>query len=203
MKLIAFADLNRKLHIHLGLLTLIFIWLFSLSGLILNHGGWKFTSFWEEREESKVDFTIPLSMLQSQQPEMNIMNFLKLSGEMQPLQHTAEIIEFRVHSPGYVNDIHIDLTHGTGSRKMLRYNVWGKLRTLHTFNGMNKENLSQTPNWLITNLWRFAMDGIAIALIIICVSSWIMWYKIRKEYKMGALILVTSCIVAAYFVFWS
>ncbi len=203
MKLIAFADLNRKLHIHLGLLTLIFIWLFSLSGLILNHGGWKFTSFWEEREESKMDFTIPLSLFKNTDPEKDIMDFLKLTGEMQSLHQSSEIVEFRVYSPGLVNDVHINLTDGTGSKKTLKYNIWGKLRTLHTFNGMNKENVSQTPNWLITNIWRFAMDGIAIALIIICISSWIMWYNIRKEYKVGVVVLAWSFLVAMYFVFWS
>lgn len=198
-----FNNLNRKLHIHLGLLILFFIWIFSVSGLILNHGGWKFTSFWEEREESKIDITIPLSLLKKTDPEKDIMNFLQLTGEMQVLQQTSELLAFRVHSPGLVNDVHIDLSNGTGSKKTLRYNVWGKLRTLHTFNGMNKENASHTPNWLITNLWRFAMDGIAIALIIICISSWIMWYNIRKEYKMGVVVLACSFLVAAYFVFWS
>lgn len=196
-------DLSRKLHIHLGLLLLIFIWLFSLTGLILNHGNWKFASFWEEREESIINFTVPDSVLKNPSPEARAMKFLKISGEVQLQQKTSEILEFRVQSPGIVNDVHIDLANGSGTKKVLKYNMWGKLRTLHTFNGMNEENPSQSPNWVITNIWRFAMDAIAIGLIIICVSSWMMWYKVRKEYKMGYVILISSFITAGYFIFWS
>lgn len=196
-------DLSRKLHIHLGLLLLIFIWLFSLTGLILNHGNWKFASFWEEREESIINFTVPDSVLKNPSPEARAMKLLKISGEVQPQLKTSEILEFRVQSPGIVNDIHINLANGSGTKKVLKYNMWGKLRTLHTFNGMNKENPSQSPNWVITNIWRFAMDAIAIGLIIICVSSWMMWYQVRKEYKMGYVILISSVITAGYFIFWS
>ena len=49
-----FKNLNywsRKFHIHLALFLLLFIWLFSFSGLLLNHGKWKFASFWDERKE--------------------------------------------------------------------------------------------------------------------------------------------------------
>ena len=196
-------DLSRKLHIHLGLLLLIFIWLFSLTGLILNHGNWKFASFWEEREESIINFTVPDSVLKNPSPQARAMKFLKISGEVQLQQKTSEILEFRVQSPGIVNDVHIDLANGSGTKKVLKYNMWGKLRTLHTFNGMNEENPSQSPHWVITNIWRFAMDAIAIGLIIICVSSWMMWYKVRKEYKMGYVILISSFITAGYFIFWS
>lgn len=203
MKHTDWENINRKLHIHLGLLLLFFIWLFSFSGLILNHGGWKFTSFWEEREETKIDFTVPLALLDHPEPERIVMDFLKLSGEMQSMQQTSELLEFRVHSPGWVNDVKVDLLSGLGSKKTLRYNAWGKLRTLHTFNGMNKENISQTPNWWITNIWRFTMDGIAVGLMIICLSSWIMWYKIRKEFRMGIVVLAGSLLVAGYFIIWS
>ena len=203
MKSITWEILNRKLHIHLGLLTLIFIWLFSLSGLVLNHGEWKFASFWEEREESKIDFIAPPDMLKNPAPEKDLMEFLKLSGELQVTNRTLERLEFRVHSPGFINDVHVDLANGSASKKTIRFNAWGKFRTLHTFNGMNKKDLSQTPNWLITNIWRFTMDGIAIALMIICVSSWVMWFKIRKEYKMGFVVLASSCMMTLYFIFWS
>ena len=113
------------------------------------------------------------------------------------------MLEFRVQSPGIVRDIRVDLGTGAGTEKTLKYNVWGKLRTLHTFNGMNREKPSQPPNWLITNLWRYTMDGIALGLIIICISSWIMWYKIRKEYTWGYIILICSFVIAGYFLWWT
>jgi len=202
MKLIDYPKFNRRLHIHLGLLLLLFIWLFSLSGLILNHSSWKFASFWDERQERKIDFAVPLSALTDPDPEAGVMEFLKISGEVHHQKRTSELLEFRVESPGTVSDISVDLTTGSGTQKVLKYNIWGKWRTLHTFNGMNKENPSQSPNWLIANIWRFAMDGIAIGLIIICLSSWIMWYNVRREYKLGYIILASSFAVASYFMLW-
>src|SRR5882762_8005172 len=198
-----FHTFSRRLHIHLGLLLLLFVWLFSLSGLLLNHGGWKFASFWEQRQESKIDIAVPFSALTDPDPEARIMEFLKISGEVQQQKRTAEALEFRVQSPGIVTDVSIALTTGSGTKKVMKYNVWGKWRTLHTFNGMSKENPSQSPNWLITTIWRFTMDGIAIGLIITCLSSWIMWYNVRKEYKLGYSILAASLGVAGYFLFWN
>ena len=199
----SYHNLNRRLHIHLGLILLLFIWLFSLSGLILNHGNWKFASFWDQRRESKIDFTAPISTFNESDPKAGIMQFLNISGEVQEQKRTSHELEFRVQSPGTVRDVHIDLTTGSGTEKVMTYNLWGKWRTLHTFNGMSKENPSQSPNWLITNIWRFSMDGIAAGLIIICLSSWIMWYNVRKEYKLGYIILASSLAVAGYFLLWS
>lgn len=62
----------------------------------------------------------------------------------------------------------------------MRCNFWGKIKTLHTFNAVNRENPALTANWLISKIWIFSMDAIAIGLIYLCISSWIMWYNIRK-----------------------
>src|SRR5512137_2416896 len=42
---------NRKLHYYLGLFTLLFVWLFAFTGLLLNHP-WKFAEFWDSRQQS-------------------------------------------------------------------------------------------------------------------------------------------------------
>lgn len=124
-----FLTFNRKIHIHLGLFLLLFIWLFSISGLIINNGKWKFASFYEQRQESKTDFTLPIATL---------------------------------------ND---------------------------------KTDPSKTPNWIVTNIWRLSMDLIAIILIILCLSSWLMWYKVRRDYRLGYFALGIGSIVAGYYIF--
>ena len=55
---------NRKLHIYVGLFLLLFILFFSFSGLLLNHGQWKFAGFWEKRIENEIitNVTIPANM---------------------------------------------------------------------------------------------------------------------------------------------
>lgn len=197
-----FLAFNRKMHIYLGLFLLLFIWLFSISGLIINHGGWKFASFFEQREEHKTDFTFPASSL-NDNPDLvsRVLTQLKISGEVENIKIIPESIDFRVHSPGIVRDIHIDPLSGNGTMKEMKFNFWGKLKTLHTFNGVNKINLSKTPNWIVTKIWRLTMDIIAIILIILCLGSWVMWYKVRRNYRLGYIVLAIGFIVSGYYIF--
>ena len=193
---------NRKLHIHLGLFLLLFIWLFSISGLLLNHGSWEFASFWEQRKqkESVTEMTLPTGLDSAGLLHM-VMEKLEISGEVTNVKYSAVGLDFRVGSPGFGKDLHVDLAKGTVSQKEYELNIWGKIRTLHTFNGVDKKNINKKANWVITHVWRFAMDGIAVALFVLCVSSWIMWYKIRKEYKWSTAILIAGFFTSIYFVY--
>ena len=192
---------NRRLHIHIGLLLVLFIWLFSISGLLLNHGDWEFASFWEQRKQNKIITTIHIpSGLDSTQIVKSILLQLKISGEVNNVKMNADSVDFSVSYPGHVNNIHADFKKSICVQNQLSYNIWGKLRTLHTFNGANKNNTSTAPNWLLTRVWRFSMDGVAIGLIFLSVSSWIMWYKIRKEYTWGYFTLLAGLVLAIYFV---
>jgi len=197
-----FLDFNRKIHIYLGLFLLLFIWLFFISGLIINHGGWKFAGFYDQRKELKTDFTFPVSSLNDNQELVSlILTQLKISGEVENIKIIPESIDFRVHSPGIGRDIHIDSKSGNGTMKEMKFNFWGKLKTLHSFNGVNKLDPSKTPNWIITNIWRLTMDLIAIILIILCLGSWVMWYKVRRNYKLGYIMLTIGFIVSGYYIF--
>ena len=197
-----FLAFNRKIHIYLGLFLLLFIWLFCISGLIINHGEWKFAGFYEQRKERKTDFTFPVSSL-NHNPELVRLVFTKLdiAGEVENIKSTSESIDFRVHSPGTVRDIHIDPSSGKGTLKEIKFNFWGKLKTLHTHNGVNKMDLSKTPNWIITKIWRFTMDMIAIILILLCLGSWVMWYRVRQDYQLGYFLLAFGFIVSGYYIF--
>lgn len=193
---------NRKLHIHLGLFLLLFIWLFSISGLLLNHGSWEFASFWEQRKqkESVTKMTLPIALDSAGLLHM-VMEKLEISGEVTNVKYSTDALDFRVGSPGVGRDLHVDLRSGTVSQKEYKLNIWGKIRTLHTFNGVDKKNIDKQPNWIITHVWRFAMDAIAVALILLCVSSWIMWYKIRKDYRWSATVLIAGFLTSIYFVY--
>jgi len=192
---------NRRLHIHIGLFLVFFILLFSISGLLLNHNDWKFASFWEERDLNKSVTPIDIPPgLDSMQIIKNMLFQLKISGEVNNVKLTDDSIDFSISYPGHVNNIHADFKKSICIQNELSYNIWGKIRTLHTFNGANKNNPSIQPNWLLTRVWRFSMDAIAIGLIFLSFSSWIMWYKVRKDYSWGYLTLIAGFIIAIYFV---
>jgi len=192
---------NRKLHIHLGLFLLLFIWLFSLSGLLLNHGDWKFASFWDERNEQKT--TTPLRVpagLDSAGILRYITAQLGAKGEVTEVKLYPDSVDFRCEVPGHIRTIHVDFLKGLCTQNEIQFNRWGILRTLHTFNGVNKENPSKPASWLLTNIWRFTMDAIAVGLALLCFSSYLMWYKLKTGRLFGWLLLLMGLAGALYFV---
>lgn len=193
---------NQKLHMYVGLFLLLFIWLFSLSGLLLNHSQWEFASFWEEREEKehKYKVNIPASA-DSAAVMASIMEQLDITGEVSNVNISAKSLDFRVSKPGRIKNITVDLEAQNTTVKELKFNVWGIMRTLHTFNGMDSNNPQVRANWVITHIWRFTMDLIAIGLIFLCISSWYMWYKTSKNLTTGLLIFSAGVVSAVYLVF--
>src|SRR4026209_2868071 len=55
-----FEKWNRKLHFYLGLYFLFFLWLFSLTGLLLNHGRWAMAGAANRRQESRYERSIEI-----------------------------------------------------------------------------------------------------------------------------------------------
>jgi hypothetical protein len=195
----AIESWNQKLHMYVGLFLLLFIWLFSLSGLLLNNSKWEFASFWEEREEKEGTYTvrIPVSA-DSATAITGVMEQLKAEGEVSNVNISTNSLNFRATKPGQIKDISVNLDTQNATVKEMNFNTWGIIRTLHTFNGTD----SNTPqaNWIITHIWRFAMDIVAIGLIFLCISSWYMWYKTGENLTLGLLILCSGIISAGYFV---
>lgn len=193
---------NRKFHIYAGLFLILFILFFSFSGLLLNHSEWKFASFWKERKETEI--IIPVTIPVNPDTAALLQHFMKqlnITGEINNVKLTPGNINFRVVKPGTSEDIHIDLNSRFSVRREMKYNLWGKIRILHTFNGSDKVNPEVQPNWLLTRIWRLTMDAVSIGLIFLCISSWIMWYKIRKNYSIGLIALIMGIAGAVFFVF--
>lgn len=194
---------SRKFHIHLGLFLILFIWLFSISGLLLNHGDkWKFASFWKERKE-KTSIIPVLIYANADSASMinNIMQQLNISGEVSEVRLNGDSLNFRVSRPGHERNIHVDFKNRICRQKELSYNLWGKLRTLHTFNGMDEKNPEKRPNWIIAGIWQFTMDVVASGIIVLLISSWIMWFKLNKSDWWGTLFLITGFVIVIYYVF--
>lgn len=196
-----FTAVNRKLHIYLGLFIIFFVWLFFVTGLIMNHTKWKVRNFYEKRIEETISFNVSDRIIHGNHDRVNtIKNYLNIEGEVSNIRIKAGNIGFRVSSPGLVQEVNVD-SAGRGSMKVLKYNFWGKLHTLHLFNGMDKNDPGQRPDWIVTKLWRIMMDLTAIILIILSLGSWIMWYKVRRDYKAGYIFLAAGIIIAGYYLF--
>jgi len=193
---------NRKIHIYIGLFLMFFICFFAYSGLLLNHGSWGISSFWEQREILKTVTKIQIPATRnSNELVKNIMSQLNTEGEVTNVKMWMDSIHFRVSIPGNERDLSVNFNNGTCIQTQLKYNLAGIIRTLHTFNGVDRNDAASKPNWLITNIWRISMDGIAIGLILLCVSSWIMWFKVRQKFAWSLPVLAAGLGISVYFVF--
>jgi len=194
---------NRKLHIYLGLYFLVFLWLFAISGLLLNHG-WRFTEFWNQRRQTKTEHVVQSPRVADDLGRArDLMRQLNLAGEIEwtTTRPAADRFSFRVVRPGRIVDVTADLGRGSVMVEEIQLNAWGKVRMLHTFNGQPANARSAGRDWLWTRLWTFAMDALASGLIVVVAGSLILAYE-RRERRIGAFFaLGLGLAVAGFFVF--
>src|SRR5712692_10024790 len=107
-----FETWNRKLHYYLGLYFLFFLWLFLLTGLLLNHGQWTLAQAAVQRRESHFDQPIqPPGGDTDVDRARDLMRQLHLVGELDlPAtgQHPGHF-DFNVARPKDASAIHVDV----------------------------------------------------------------------------------------------
>src|SRR4051812_18187851 len=57
---VVFETWNRKLHYYLGLYFVFFLWLFLLTGLLLNHGQWSIAQTANQRRETRFERAVQI-----------------------------------------------------------------------------------------------------------------------------------------------
>ncbi len=193
---------NQKLHIYLGLYFLVFLWLFAVSGLILNHG-WQFAEFSPQRKESRREQTIVMPNATSELPRaQNLMRQLDLAGEIEwtATRPTAERFDFRVQRPGRTVDVRVDIARQTASVQEISVNSWGVFRTLHTFTGIRANAPTAQRDWWLTKLWSFSMDALALGLVFLVVTSIVLAIERREKWPGATIAFGLGLSTCAFFV---
>ncbi len=190
---------NRKLHIYLGLFFLFFLWLFCLSGVVLNHH-WRFASFWDERKQTSVELhVVRPAETDELQAARNVMAQIDIRGEVSGKIERAEAdrLEFRVVRPGDMYDIKADFAKGLVSVGHIHVNGWGILNMLHSFTGVRRTDPTLHQNWWATGIWRFSMDALSVALVIMVLSGTYMWYSRARQRRNALIALALGFITLA------
>ena len=158
-----FETWNRKLHYYLGLFFLFFLWLFSLTGLLLNHGEWPIAGPANQRQETRYEQTItsPTGVTDIDRAK-NVMRQLGLKGEVdlpasQPMGH----LDFNVNRPKDASLVNVDLARMRASVQHFENGGVVTFRVFHTFSGSRFNQLESHRDWVVTSLWVFAMDALA------------------------------------------
>ncbi|MCI0622157.1 MAG: hypothetical protein L0387_10920 [Acidobacteria bacterium] len=194
---------NRKLHFYLGLYLLWFIWLFAVSGLLLNHPKWSFAEFWPNRQEQTLEKSIQVPKGRGDLVEaQDLMGQLDLTGEVQwtTTQATAGRFDFSVVSPGQIIEVQTDLVERLAKVKQIQTNGWGVINMMHTFTGVRKNDDRNNRDWFMTKVWSFSMDAVAIGLLFLVLSSLYMGYQLKQKWVYQAVSLGLGVLSCAFFI---
>jgi hypothetical protein len=195
---------NRRLHLYAGLYFLFFLWLFALTGLMLNHGEWAAARFWPQRrqatEERVFQPTAPGTNLELAR---DLLRQLGLAGEIQWLTTpaTADRLDFRVSRPGTTLDLQADLRAGRVRMQRTELNGWGVAQTLHTFSGSPAGDPKNRRDWWLTTVWAFAMDAVAAGLAVLVLGGIVMWLTLPGKRIGGLIALASGCAICGWLLF--
>jgi len=191
---------NRKLHYYIGLYLLFFLWLYALTGLLLNHSTWQFQQFWPDRrvavEERLIRNPAPGSDLDQAR---ELLRQFGIHGEISlPVGHPAPAsLEVRSNRPGYNYVIIAELTQSRARLTTTHVNTWGVARALHEFLGAGPAGTGIQRNWPITSVWAFSMDAVALGLIVMVIGGYYLWWRLERKRAWGSVALVLGVLCCA------
>ena len=191
---------NRKLHFYLGLYFLFFLWLFSLTGLMLNHQQW-FTNLYDRHEVSyDPEIRTPFGETRAEQT-FDVMRQLNLRGEVDwPSAQPAGHIDFNVSRPDGSARVRVDLNAKQAYVKEFKNGHLHAFQIFHTFSGSRFNQPHSARDWTLTSVWVFAMDALAVGLIVMVLGSYYMWWRLKKHKTLGLVSLAAGFAMCAVFV---
>jgi hypothetical protein len=199
-----FGRWNRRLHFHAGLFLLLFVWLFALSGLLLNHPSWSFAEFWNNRKETNYEREITAPGPEAGGDLGQAREILRQLGIVGEIMWTTtrtdpSQFEFQVRRPGHFFFINADLARKRVAVRQSEVNLWGVVKALHTFTGVQMDDARNTRDWKLTSVWVFSMDAVAAGLILMVLSSLYMWWELRPKRLSGAIALGLGSLTCGLF----
>ena len=191
---------NRRLHYYLGLYFLFFVWLFSLTGLMLNHQQW-FTGLYDRRERSyDTSIETPAGDTQTART-LDLMRQLNLRGEVDwPASQPVGHVDFNVARPDGSAQVRVDLYAKRAYVKEFANGHVLAFQVFHTFSGSRFNQSASQRDWIMTSIWVFAMDALAAGLIVMVLGSYYMWWRLKKVKTLGATVLAAGFAIGVAFV---
>ena len=191
---------NRKFHYYLGLYFLFFLWLFSLTGLMLNHQQW-FADLYERHQTTyDPDIETPAGQTREEQAR-DVMRQLNLKGEIDwPASQPVGHIDFSVSRPNGAAQVRVDLNAKHAYVREFDNRALHAFQIFHTFSGSRFNQPASRRDWIVTTVWVLAMDALAAGLLVMVLGSYYMWWKLKKQKALGFVTLVLGFLSCGLFV---
>ena len=171
---------------------------------MLNHSDWKFAEFWESRQQTRFEREIVTPPPGSDLVQArDILRQLGLSGEIDwtVTRSDTNQFDFRASRPGQIFELKTDLNRKVTTVQRIDLNGWGVTRILHTFTGVRMDDSRNTRDWVATSMWALAMDGLAVGLVFMVLSSLVLWYERPQRRWSGGLALFLGLLSCGLFCF--
>jgi hypothetical protein len=111
----------------------------------------------------------------------------------------AKRFEFQVRRPGHFFFLIADLAQQRVTVRHSIVNLWGVIKVLHTFTGVQIDDARQSRDWALTSVWAFSMDAVAAGLIFMVLSSLYMCFELPQKRLPGTIVLGLGCLVCGLF----
>lgn len=159
--------------------------------------------FWKERRESTTQRAIGAPATTGDIAiAQELMRQLGAVGEIGQIERSraGDHIKFQVTKPGVTLQLDADLRASRASIKETRVNAVGVLDALHRFTGVRMDDPGETRDWILTRIWSFAMDALAVGLGLMVLTGIFMWYRLEKKRRSGLVALGLGTVCCALFV---
>src|ERR1017187_7189293 len=88
----------------------------------------------------------------------------------------------------------------TGSGATNRCQRLGVTRILHTFTGVRSGDSRNQRDCILTSVWAWSMDAVAVGLIIMVFGSYYMWWRLPQKRAWGIVALMSGWMACAFFI---
>ena len=197
---------NTKLHIYVGLFSLLFLWLFAVSGVIMNHPLWfSGQPRWFSGQPTRSEFEQPVELpsgTDDQATAMALLEQLGISGEVIFMVPKKDHLTFRVLRPNRRMVVDVDLQSRKALVRTAIPKAYGVMLALHTSTGVRTIWNEPQPqrDWIMTRVWSFSMDAICAGLIFLVCSSLYMWFQLKHKRLLGSIVLGAGTLSCAFFI---
>jgi hypothetical protein len=126
------------------------------------------------------------------------MDQLNLRGEIdwpaaQPVGH----LDFSVSRPNGSAQVRVDLNAKQAFVREFRNNGGHAFQIFHTFSGSRFNQPASRRDWIVTDVWVWAMDALAAGLVIMVIGSYYMWYRLKPKRTLGVAVLIAGVLSCA------
>ena len=194
---------NRRLHYYLGLYFLLFIWLFSFTGLLLNHPRWSLSRIPNDANPAYERAIEPPRGGADLERARDVMRQLGLVGEIdwpQAAQARGRL-DFNIAYPKQATQVRVDLAQNRATVRQVDRSLWSGVRIMHTFSGWRYTSAGTSRDWILTSVWVVAMDAVAAGLLVMVFGSYYMWWRLNRMRTAGWVALATGWAGCAFFIY--